>query len=203
MSAYSDFGCAGLRGGVASLPRANAAALGVRLVLEKVGWWGGRRGDVGGRVAISQLWLHLHHLLPWGCESPSLSGGVGWVVAGPPIFWPLFVLGACPPPNFCTNFSLVLSLWSVVVSRSLPRWHNSAISPPIVYFNPGLNSPPLLISAQTPSTQFNTVSNQKQVKTTEKWGTIKQKKAPIRLIKIQQQLRRYPNLPLWGKIKTL
>ena len=39
------------------MPRANAAAVGVGLVLEKVGEDRGRRGDVGGgkRVAISQL----------------------------------------------------------------------------------------------------------------------------------------------------
>ena len=44
MSAYFDFGCAGLKGGVESLPRANAAAVGVGLVLEKVGVVRGEKG---------------------------------------------------------------------------------------------------------------------------------------------------------------
>ena len=54
MPAYFDFGCAGLKGGVESLPRANAAAVGVGLVLEKCGVGeGGEEGrweeGVGGR----------------------------------------------------------------------------------------------------------------------------------------------------------
>ena len=54
MSAYFDFGCAGLKGGVESLPGANTAALGVELVLEKVGVLRGEkrgcgREGVGGR----------------------------------------------------------------------------------------------------------------------------------------------------------
>ena len=47
MSAYFDFGCAGLKGGVESLPGANTAALGVELVLEKVGVVRGEKRGCG------------------------------------------------------------------------------------------------------------------------------------------------------------